>query len=145
MSPSFTDRLNEAWTAYLRLNVLPSREPTPLHHSLVCVIPDTPWSFLPLKPSLLNPIRSSPSYGKHPVVFTDVSSTTYAIFPNTRLRISVSPLQSDLVSAQSFIPEPLISSSNVTSSPYPQHLISAGRFLKRIDTQYSCFPIHPLS
>jgi mediator of RNA polymerase II transcription subunit 13 len=120
MSPSFTDHSNEAWTAYLSLNVLPSREQTPWHHSLVCVIPDTPWFFLPSKPSHLIPIRPSPSSAKHPVFFTDVSSTTYAIFPNVRLPISFSPSQSDLVSAQSFIPEPLISNPNVTSSPYLQ-------------------------
>jgi len=119
MSPSLVDHLNEAWTAYLSLNVLPSREQTPLHHSLVCVIPDAPWYFLPSKPNLLNPIRSSTTSAKQPVFFTDVSSTTYAIFPNVRIPISLSPSQSRLVSEQSFIPEPLISHPNVTS-PYLQ-------------------------
>ena len=118
MSTSFADYLNEAWTAYLGLNVLPSREQNPLHHSLVCVIPDTPWFFLPSKPSPLNHIRSLPSSAKHPVIFTDISSTTYAIFPKVRLPISVSPSQCHLVSTQSFIPEPLVSHPNVTSSPY---------------------------
>jgi mediator of RNA polymerase II transcription subunit 13 len=90
-----------------------------LHHSLVCVIPDTPWFFLPSKQSPLNPIRSSPSSTKHSVIFTDISSTTYAIFPKVRLPISVSPSHSHLVSMQSFIPEPPISHPNI-ASPYPQ-------------------------
>lgn len=83
----------------------------------MCVIPNTPWLFLPSKSNLQNHLQSSPSSAKHPVFFIDISSTTYAIFPNVRLPISHSPSRSDLVSTESFIPEPLTSCSSPYLSP----------------------------
>lgn len=129
---------------------LPSRgDETRLHFSLVCVIPDTPWFYLPSTPRRHHPSRSSPSSVKHQIIFTDVSSTTYAIFPNIRLPVSRPPSLSELLSGKSFIPEPLIYNPNVVSSPFLQPMqpvdspFVPSRSLAQADRQL--VPLLPLS
>ena len=100
------------------MKVVSCREQPPLHHTLVCVVPDAEWLFVPLKTSPYAPIRSSPNAKQH-LVFTDVSSTTYAIFPSSRIPIAVQPVHSDLGLSQSFIAEPPTSHSSVASPRVP--------------------------
>ncbi|KAF8171817.1 hypothetical protein BJ912DRAFT_994983, partial [Pholiota molesta] len=100
----------ETWTEYLQANVVPSREQPPLHHTLVCVVPDASCCSAPGPPS------RSASSSKQTYVYTDVSSITYAVFPTTRIPISVPPTQSDLGLAQSLIHEP------ATPASFSHHL-----------------------
>lgn len=109
------DFCNAAWNTHFNLNVAASREQPPLHHSLVCVVPDVPWLFIPSKLSLPTPVQSSHST-KNSAVFIDVSSTTYAIFPNAHFPIKVPPSQGDLGLSQSHIAEPSASHSSATHS-----------------------------
>ncbi|KAF8901743.1 hypothetical protein CPB84DRAFT_1747003 [Gymnopilus junonius] len=89
-----------------------SRDEPPSHHSVVCVVPDAPWLFIPSKsggsplpvPRPAAPSRSSSS-SKQPSIFTDISSTTYAVFPSNRISVSFSPSRSDFGLSQSLIPE----------------------------------------
>lgn len=98
-----------------------------MHHSVVCVVPDAPWLFIPPKsgasplpvPRPAAPSRSSSS--KQPSVFTDISSTTYAIFPSNRISVSVPPSQSHLGLSQSLIPELSTQTSSSSQPVTPLH------------------------
>lgn len=121
-----------AWTTQLTVHVLTSREQPPLHHSVVCVEPDAPWLFIPLsKPDPVSPrrynppSRSSPSSQKHYSVFTDISATTYALFPSNHMTIPLPPSHTELGLSQSFIPEPASTSTSLPSSPEPQSAINS--------------------
>lgn len=128
-----------------------SRDQPPLHHSLVCVVPDASWLFIPSKsnplplpvPRPIAPSRSSSS-SKQPSVFTDVSSTTYAIYPTNRISISVPPSQSDLGLSQSFIPELATSISSSPSSPHPRSGYSNLNPLTQISSSSLHLP-HPVT
>ena len=117
-----------AWTAHLTAHVLTSREQPPFHHSVVSVEPDAPWLFIPssksniVPPRRSNPsTRPSPSSPKHSV-FTDISATTYALFPSNHMAIAFPPSHTDFGLSQSFIPEPALTS--LPSSPAPQSAIN---------------------
>ncbi|KAF8164920.1 mediator complex subunit 13 C-terminal-domain-containing protein [Crassisporium funariophilum] len=119
------EREMSAWTTQLTVHVLASREQPPLHHSVVCVEPNASWSFIPSKPSPTTPQtrpslsnKSSSSSSKHHSVFTDVSATSYAIFPSTHMSVSLAPVHTDLGLSQSFIPEPPSTSSPSSPQPY---------------------------
>ena len=76
-----------------------------------------------MPPRRSNPsARSSPSSPKHHSLFTDVSATTYALFPSNRMTIPLPPSHTDLGLSQSFIPEPALTS--LPSSPTPQPAIN---------------------
>ena len=118
-----------AWATQLTAHVLPSREQPPLHHSVMCVEPDAPWSFIPSSKSNIAPsrrsnpfTRSSPSSPKQHSVFTDISATTYALFPSNRMAISLPPSHTDFGLSQSFVAEPVLTS--LPSSPAPQPAIN---------------------
>ncbi|KAF8803912.1 hypothetical protein BYT27DRAFT_6723764 [Phlegmacium glaucopus] len=118
-----------AWTSQLTVHVLSSREQPPMHHSVVCVEPDAPWLFIPSsKPNVAPlrrsspPARSSPSSPKHQSVFTDISATTYALFPSNHMTISLPPCHTYLGLSQSFIPEP--ASTSLPPSPGPQSTVN---------------------
>ncbi|KJA21672.1 hypothetical protein HYPSUDRAFT_87898 [Hypholoma sublateritium FD-334 SS-4] len=120
-----SERELQAWTEYLTVHVAASHEQPPLHHTLVCVVPDAAWSFIPSKSSttatlLLDHSRAgsqvrSVSASKQTPVYTDVSAMTYVIFPTHRIPISIPPSQSDLSLSLSLVPEP---TSPAFSSPY---------------------------
>ena len=110
--------------------MLTSREQPPLHHSVICVEADAPWSFIPSSRSNIAPLRrsnpitrSSPSSPKHHSVFTDISATTYALFPSNHMAISLPPSPTDFGLSQSFIAEPALTS--LPSSPAPQPVAQA--------------------
>jgi mediator of RNA polymerase II transcription subunit 13 len=94
----------------------------------MCVEPDAPWSFIPSSKSNIAPLRpnpftrSSPSSSKHHSVFTDISATTYALFPSNHMAISLPPSHTDFGLSQSFIAEPALPS--LPSSPVPQPAIN---------------------
>jgi mediator of RNA polymerase II transcription subunit 13 len=118
-----------AWTSHLAVHVLTSREQPPLHHSVVCVEPDAPWLFVPSsKSNIVPPLRSNPPTRSSPSspknsTFTDVSATTYALFPSNHMAISLPPSHTDFGLSQSFIPEP--ASTSLPSSPVPQPAINS--------------------
>lgn len=109
-----------AWTAHFAARVVTSREQPPLHHTLACVVPDAPWSIISAKSmvaslhSRTNSSGRSPSSSKQQTIFTDITSSTYAIFPKNYIPISIPPSHNDLGLSQSIIPEP---STPVISSP----------------------------
>lgn len=94
----------------------------------MCVEPDAPWSFISSSKSNIAPprrlnsfSRSSPSSPKHSV-FTDISATTYALYPSNHMAISLPPSHTDFGLSQSFIAEPALTS--LPSSPAPQPAIN---------------------
>lgn len=117
------------------MHVAASHEQPPLHHTLVCVVPDTAWSFIPSKSSptvalLSDNPRASPqvrsvSASKQMPVYTDVSAMTYVVFPTHRIPISIPPLQSDLNLSLSLVPEPTSAAFSSPYSPQPHPLPSA--------------------
>ena len=114
-----------AWTAHFSAHVVPSREQPPLHHTLACVIPDAPWSIISSKSTIAPPPRAgssgrSPTSSKQQTTFTDITASTYAIFPKNYIPISVPPSHSDLGLSQSIIPEPLTPAISSPSSPASQ-------------------------
>jgi len=74
----------EAWEACLAQEGESSTEKIPMHVSVLCVEQDTPLTFLP-------PVMpSDPSVPKAPgpmPLFSDASSSTYAVYPHLRLRM----------------------------------------------------------
>ena len=95
----------------------------------MCVEPDAPWLFIPSSKSNITPprrpipfTRSSPSSSKHHSVFTDISATTYALFPSNHMAISLPPSHTDFGLSQSFIAEPALTS--LPSSPALQPAIN---------------------
>ncbi|KIM42937.1 hypothetical protein M413DRAFT_26897 [Hebeloma cylindrosporum] len=112
-----------AWTAHFAARVVPSREQPPLHHTLACVVPDAPWSVLSMvapPPSRTTSSGRSPSSSKQQTFFTDITSSTYAVFPKNYIPISVPPSHHDLGLSQSMIPEPSTPAISSPSSPAPQ-------------------------
>ncbi|CAA7260150.1 unnamed protein product [Cyclocybe aegerita] len=98
-----------------------------------------------------SPPGRSPSSSKPHTVFTDTSSTTYAIHPLNRMPISLPPSQIDLGLEQSFVPE----SASLSSTPSPQPHTSiptplasaptpAADFVPTPSSVSTCHP-HPLS
>lgn len=66
-----------------------------MHISLTCADPDSPWTLTQLDSIFPNrPTSKSPS-NKH-TVFSDISSTTYALSPSVTLPIAIPPRQADL-------------------------------------------------
>ncbi|KDR74530.1 hypothetical protein GALMADRAFT_141557 [Galerina marginata CBS 339.88] len=146
-----------AWSALLNDKVVASREQPPLHHSVVCVVPDASWLFLPSKsgaslfplpiprPTAPAPSRSSSSSSaaKQHSVFTDVSALTYAVYPKNRISISVPPSLSDLGLSQSFIPEVASSASTLSSPPSPNPQSNAGNSSSQATSSTDCSSISP--
>ncbi|KAH9483026.1 Mediator of RNA polymerase II transcription subunit 13 [Psilocybe cubensis] len=123
----------DAWAVFLRESVVGSRELPPLHHYVVCVVPDAPWMFTPwdernlplvvpttttrvqatsasvpgvggvARPVNASKVQEEPQHQQ--TVFTDVSSATYAVFPKRTLPIFVPPSLDDLGLTRSFVPE----------------------------------------
>ncbi|PPR01786.1 hypothetical protein CVT24_001701 [Panaeolus cyanescens] len=111
-----SDKEMHAWLDILE-DVNLSREQPPVHHSIACVIPDAPWSFIssiPTKPasppasaSVKPPhLSRSGTSPKQQTFFTDISTTTYALFPATRIPISAPPSHTIPLLSLSYVPEP---------------------------------------
>lgn len=109
-----------AWDIHLTVYVEVFRQLPPLHVSLVCVDPESTWSFL--APSTTSTTRSphkTPGT-KAQSIYSDISSTTYAIYPTIRMPISHPISQGDVGISQSYIAEsPCLNSSSEPPSPKP--------------------------
>jgi len=84
------------------------------------VVRDAPWSFIPSKHiSMVSNTRPTSgrtsSSSKQQLVFTDMSSTTYAVITKNRIPISIPSGHLDLGLSQSLIPESLGSNSLLAS------------------------------
>ncbi|KAK0467791.1 mediator complex subunit 13 C-terminal-domain-containing protein [Desarmillaria tabescens] len=107
----------DAWTRYLETDT----EMGPVHVSVVAVEPSTPWMFTSrpefdtpksVPPSLKSVGRSAsvssskPSkHNSHPV-FVDIAFSTYALFQQSPLPVSVPPTLGDLGLDLGYIPDP---------------------------------------
>ncbi|KAF9446731.1 hypothetical protein P691DRAFT_761374 [Macrolepiota fuliginosa MF-IS2] len=95
-----------AWSSFLPA-VLPTSGLGSVHVSLICADPDSNWMFTKLDTSS-PPQQSSSSKSssnKH-VVFSDISSTTYALFPSVTLPVAVPPTHSDLGLSLPYVADP---------------------------------------
>jgi len=82
----------------------------PLHASIISVEPDAPWSFVTSRVNSSSPSRRAAQHRpssstKHQVILTDVSTTTYAIFPTSQMPMSL-PSSYKNLGLSSFVPEP---------------------------------------
>ncbi|EDR04992.1 uncharacterized protein LACBIDRAFT_294897 [Laccaria bicolor S238N-H82] len=98
-----------AWTEHLTTALELSIPP--LHASIISVEPDAPWSFVtsrvnPSSPSRRTAQHRPSSSTKHQVILTDVSATTYAIFPTSQMPMSLAASYKNLGVSLSFVPEP---------------------------------------
>ncbi|TFK43128.1 mediator complex subunit 13 C-terminal-domain-containing protein [Crucibulum laeve] len=132
-----------AWTKYLSKAIFVNRELTMGHISLISVEQNAPWTLLTTRPSSPPVSRSasvtrSPSTShKHQAVFTDVSSTTYALFPAVQLPISL-PLSFNELSLGAS--DNSTSTSSVTPPPSLPHPLS---YLPRSQTTLIRVPCSP--
>ncbi|KAF5363636.1 hypothetical protein D9756_000913 [Leucocoprinus leucothites] len=110
-----------AWTNYLPL-ALPTSGLGAVHVSLVCADPDSPWLFTKFNPKDLGAVPhqqpSSTTNHKHQGatstssntaknnIFSDASSTTYALYPNIVLPMATPPTQSDIRLTLPYVADP---------------------------------------
>ena len=115
-----------AWSTLLNESVANSKTQPPMHHSLISVVPNAPWLFVPsAAPPLPVPRPAAPSRSsssRQSAVFADISLTTYAIYPSNRVSVSAPVSQSELGLSQSLIPELPTATSSPVSSPSPNQM-----------------------
>lgn len=98
-----------AWSTHLDHQVSSYRGHPPLHHTLLCVVPDAPWFFVSPKRSVIStsrPLTSRNSSSRQLPIFADTSTTTFAVYGQTHLPTSTLPGLGDLGISQALIPEP---------------------------------------
>jgi len=92
--------------------VIPASGLRAVHVSLLCADPDSPWLFTKLNLDVaIPPQPSSASIPNTPNVktnniFSDASSTTYALYPNIVLPIATPPGQSDIGLSLPYVADP---------------------------------------
>lgn len=96
-----------AWTTLLPA-VLAMDYSHSVHVSLVCADPDSPWLFTKLSTNtpLQQQSSSNKSSNSKQMVFSDISSTTYAVFSSVVLPIAVPPSQSDMGISLPYVADP---------------------------------------
>lgn len=136
----------------LETSLADRQELSVVHVSLLCVEPDAPWVFCSSRPTQLktpptkspHPSRSTSTSKGHQNIFTDITTTVYALSPYTNFPRSLPPTVSDLGLSLPFIPEPpSFTSSEPTldhsHSPLPHPL----PLLPRSSTTLICAPTSP--
>ncbi|KAF9004684.1 mediator complex subunit 13 C-terminal-domain-containing protein [Cyathus striatus] len=100
----------ETWKKHLSTSILVDRQLSKGHVSLLTVEPNAPWIFtdsysnqLPSKSPTLH--RAASSNKLTSTVFTDISSTTYALFPTIQFPVSLPPCKDYTIPA-SYIADP---------------------------------------
>ncbi|KAF9534436.1 mediator complex subunit 13 C-terminal-domain-containing protein [Crepidotus variabilis] len=142
-----SEREIDAWTTYLSHEIALHRDQPPLHHTIVCVIPDAPWFYVTPQQNIVHnprPQYFKNSSSKHISLFSDRSSTTFAVFARNRLPIPIPPSQSDLCISHTLIPEP---SGKIFSLPSPAVQSSSTQPDAQSvhDSTYVASPAHSLS
>lgn len=99
---SYSILFSKAWSTFLP-TVLAMDYPRSVHISLFCVDPDTPWLFTKFDTTMFG---SRSDDNKHNTVFSDISSTTYAVNLNIVLPIAIPPSQLDIGISLPYVADP---------------------------------------
>ena len=97
--------------------MIPTSGLAAVHVSLMCADPDSPWLFTKLNSDVAISYQPSPDSIPTPnaktTIFSDASSTTYALYPNILLPITTPPTQSDIGLSLPYVADPSSGSSGM--------------------------------